>query len=531
MKYLLLVVFFLSSISSVYAQSDSGSFNIRFFAGTDSTPPSTPVLLNADPVSPTQIDLNWSASTDNFSVQGYVVSRGTSTIATTSLTSFSDTSVTASTTYSYTVRAFDATYNYSSGSNSIATTTPDFPVVPPVVEEDMSSEGTVVRIVTRDISISPGYSTTSIAVETARPVRLAVRWGRSTDYELGYSVSDFYSDAHVIGLSDLEPGTTYEYEIIASTPFGLESTIRAGKFTTLSNSDENTISNVRRFAAVADDTDVQLSWQLPAATDVSHVRIVRSNFGFPQYPQNGAVVYQGKGVRFTDTDILSMYSPVYYTAFVYGADGKVSSGAVAIVYAQSVPGSVAEGVPSVQPPIKVEQATTSVDESRVTIDMRLPELTEIFIEQKDLTYSLADSQIKLAPHDAFLVRIPIDSVAGNLKSIIGTVLDPTDNQRSYSFLLRINASKTHYEAVIPAVAVSGESVLEVSIYDYEAYTVATYTAPLTFDAELELSQQQVVFPDMFMQGPVYWWLLIILAAVIFLILLIVWRHRHEDKSQ
>jgi hypothetical protein len=530
MKYLLLIVFFLSSISSVYAQSDSGSFNIRFFAGSDTTAPSTPVLLSADPVSPNQIDIDWSPATDNYTVQGYVVSRGTSTIATTSLTSFSDTSVAASTTYSYTVRAFDAAFNYSSSSNSIATTTPDFPVVPPVVREDNSSEGTVTRIVTRDISVSPGYSTTSIAVETARPVRLAVRWGRSTDYELGYSVSEFYSDTHLVGLADLEPGTTYEYEIIASTPFGLESVIRVGKFTTLSDSDSDTPSNVRRFTAVADGKDVQLSWQLPATVDVSHVRIVRSNFGFPQYPQNGAVVYQGKAAKFTDSDILSMYSPVYYTAFVYSADGKVSSGAVAMVYAQSFAGSASEDVPSVQPPVKVVQPTTTVDESRVTIDMRLPELTEIFIEQKDRTYSLADSHIRLASQDAFLVRIPADSVAGNLKSIIGTVLDPTDNQRSYSFLLRINAGKTHYEAAIPAVAVSGESVLEVKIYDYEAYTVATYTAPLTFDAEL-YSTSQVIFPDMFLQGPMHWWwLFIILAAVVFLVLLIVWRHRHEDKS-
>src|SRR5207245_96106 len=73
----------------------------------DLTPPSVPTNLSASAVSSTQINLSWTASSDNVGVAGYTISRGGSQIATTSLTSYSDTSLSPSTTYTYTVAAYD----------------------------------------------------------------------------------------------------------------------------------------------------------------------------------------------------------------------------------------------------------------------------------------------------------------------------------------------------------------------------------------------------------------------------------------
>jgi hypothetical protein len=533
MKYLLLLGLLLSSVTSVYAQTDNSVFNIRFFAGTDTTPPTTPVLVSTNPVSPTQIDLSWTAATDDFSFGGYVITRGSSTLATTTLTTFSDTSVVASTTYSYSVQAFDSVFNYSSSSNTISTTTPDYPVIPPS-DNDSSSEGTVARIVTREVEVTTSVSAADISAATARPVRLTVRWGRSDDYELGYSISEYYSTTHEISLSDLEPGTKYEYEIIATTPFGLESVIKAGQFTTLSATGSGLPTNVGRFSATADSNDVLLSWQRPAGEDVAFVRIVRSNFGFPEYPQNGALVYQGLGTQFTDIDILEEYSPVYYTAFVYSTDGKVSSGAVAIAFAQS---SIAQpntdvqgGVPVTDsPPEKVNEATSTIEEGRYTVDMRLPELSDIFVQQSEEKYSFLDSDIVLSARSSFSVQVPVESVAGNLKSIIGTLLDPTDNTKSYSFLLRVNEDASYYEAVIPPLHVTGDSVLEVKIYDYEALVVATYKSPLRFIEKADLLAP-VLFPDVFFRFPVNILLVSVLVGVLFLLLLLIFRYRHEDKG-
>ncbi len=89
----------------------------------DATPPSIPAGLTATPVSQSQINLFWMASTDNVGVSGYKVFRGGVQIATTVSTSYQDTGLAASTTYIYAVSAFDAAGNNSAQSASVAATT------------------------------------------------------------------------------------------------------------------------------------------------------------------------------------------------------------------------------------------------------------------------------------------------------------------------------------------------------------------------------------------------------------------------
>ncbi|MEK7153638.1 MAG: fibronectin type III domain-containing protein, partial [Patescibacteria group bacterium] len=86
----------------------------------DTTPPSAPASLTASVISSTQIDLTWTASTDNVGVTGYRLERCTGSactsfaqIATPSINSYSDASLTAATTYRYQVRATDAAGNLS----------------------------------------------------------------------------------------------------------------------------------------------------------------------------------------------------------------------------------------------------------------------------------------------------------------------------------------------------------------------------------------------------------------------------------
>jgi chitodextrinase len=97
----------------------------------DTTPPSAPGGLTATAVSTSQINLSWTASTDNVGVTGYKVERcqgaGCSNfgqIATPTTTTFNDTGLTASTSYSYRVRATDAAGNLSTYSNSGTVSTP-----------------------------------------------------------------------------------------------------------------------------------------------------------------------------------------------------------------------------------------------------------------------------------------------------------------------------------------------------------------------------------------------------------------------
>src|SRR5205809_987801 len=100
----------------------------------DTTPPSVPTGLTATAVSSSQINLSWTASTDNVGVSGYRVFRGGTQIATRSTTSFANTGLSPSTTYTYTVAAYDAAGNLSAPSSSASATTPAPPdTTPPTV--------------------------------------------------------------------------------------------------------------------------------------------------------------------------------------------------------------------------------------------------------------------------------------------------------------------------------------------------------------------------------------------------------------
>lgn len=93
----------------------------------DTTAPTAPTDLSATAVSEGQIDLSWTASTDNVGVDYYKIYRDGTEIGSTTETSYSDTGFTpaANTTYCYTVKAYDAAGNVSDASNEECTTTID----------------------------------------------------------------------------------------------------------------------------------------------------------------------------------------------------------------------------------------------------------------------------------------------------------------------------------------------------------------------------------------------------------------------
>ncbi|WP_317618390.1 discoidin domain-containing protein [Paenibacillus sp. PL91] len=94
-----------------------------YSGGSDTQAPSAPSSLTASAASSSQINLSWTASTDNVGVTGYRVFRGGVQVGTPTGTTFNDTGLTASTAYSYTVKAIDAAGNLSANSNTANATT------------------------------------------------------------------------------------------------------------------------------------------------------------------------------------------------------------------------------------------------------------------------------------------------------------------------------------------------------------------------------------------------------------------------
>src|SRR5262249_33478516 len=87
------------------------------------TPPSAPTGLKGTVVSSTQISLTWKASTDNVGVAGYSVYLNGVALVTTTGTSFQHTGLAPSTTYSYSVSAFDAAGNRSAATAAVSVKT------------------------------------------------------------------------------------------------------------------------------------------------------------------------------------------------------------------------------------------------------------------------------------------------------------------------------------------------------------------------------------------------------------------------
>jgi glucose/arabinose dehydrogenase len=114
----------------------------------DSTAPTAPSGLVATAAGPTQVNLGWSASIDNVAVTGYHVERCQGTgcanfveVGSSSTTSYVDTAVTASTSYSYRVRANDGSSNLSGYSNSASATTGSAPPTAGLVAAFSFDEG------------------------------------------------------------------------------------------------------------------------------------------------------------------------------------------------------------------------------------------------------------------------------------------------------------------------------------------------------------------------------------------------------
>lgn len=163
----------------------------------DVTPPSASTNLTASAISSFQVNLAWTASTDNIGVAGYNVYRNGAKIAAVPLPSFVDTTVTDGTSYNYTVAAYDVAGNVSGMSNTATVTTP---LVFKISSFSVSGKTTTTATITWTTSFP---STGTISYGLKRTV-------------LNLSASDgALSTTHSVTLTGLSQFTSYYYKISA----------------------------------------------------------------------------------------------------------------------------------------------------------------------------------------------------------------------------------------------------------------------------------------------------------------------------
>jgi chitodextrinase len=265
---------------------------------SDTTPPTTPTGLKGVLITPTQIDLNWTRSRDNVSVTGYRVYRNGVLLATLGdVAMYSDTTVVASTTYSYTVQARDAAGNASGQSPAVIVVTPaTLDTVAPSPPTGLTANA----VSGSQINLSWSASTDNVAVTGYRVFRngtLLLNLGNVTSY-----LDPF-----------LTTGATYVYTVQAFDAAANSSAQSAAvSATTLSGLDTIPPSTPTGLSATAASTfQINLTWT--ASTDnvaVANYRVYR----------NGALLLSAGDPPYQDSGLAAA------TTYTYNIDAVDSSG-------------------------------------------------------------------------------------------------------------------------------------------------------------------------------------------------------------
>lgn len=116
-----------------YNQGFSKAYDTLINGGggvADTEKPSAPTNVKASNITANQVQLDWTASTDNIGVTGYQILRDGVVVGTAKGTTYSDSGLKPATSYSYQIKATDRAGNVSLGSASLAVKTIEGPEVP-----------------------------------------------------------------------------------------------------------------------------------------------------------------------------------------------------------------------------------------------------------------------------------------------------------------------------------------------------------------------------------------------------------------
>jgi fibronectin type 3 domain-containing protein len=203
-------------------------------------------------VSPAQINLSWTASTDNVGVTGYKVERcqgaGCSNfaqIATPTATTFSDTGLTGSTSYSYRVRATDAAGNLSPYSALATMATPAPTVTAPSNLAATAASSTQINL-TWTASTETGGTISGYLVERCSGA------GCSNFAQIATPATTSYND------TGLAASTSYSYRVRATDASNDLSPYSNTASSTTSHNSPSAPTNLT--ATAAGPVQINLSW-------------------------------------------------------------------------------------------------------------------------------------------------------------------------------------------------------------------------------------------------------------------------------
>jgi cellulose 1,4-beta-cellobiosidase len=181
-------------VVTVTASNSGGSASATSSATivvADTVPPSAPSSLKASATDGTHVALTWTASTDNVGVAGYRVYRGGALVGTVTSPGFTDGGLTAGTTYSYSVVAYDAAGNASAAATAGATTPAPNDTSPPTAPSGLQANAHP-----GPVNLSWRASTDNVGVAGYRVWRDGTQIGTVDGATLQYADSNAASGKH-----------------------------------------------------------------------------------------------------------------------------------------------------------------------------------------------------------------------------------------------------------------------------------------------------------------------------------------------
>ena len=308
------------SVDAFDAAGNTSALSVPVSASTpDITAPSVPTGLVATAASGTQVNLSWTASTDNVGVSGYQVFRnGVMVASVTSGTTYSDVGLSSGTLYQYTVDAYDAAGNVSVQSASASATT--FDSTPPTVPTNLAAEAGASGT---QVSLSWTASTDAAGVAAYQVFRNGVQVATVTS-------GTIFSDT---GLTD---ATSYQYTVDAVDTVGNIGAQSAAVDVTTPDTTAPSVPTGLVATAVS-GTQVNLSWT--ASTD---------NVGVTGYQvfRNGTMVATvTNGTTYSDTGVTNASSYQYaIDAFDAAGNTSAETSAVSVNTPDTAPPSVPTGL-------------------------------------------------------------------------------------------------------------------------------------------------------------------------------------------
>ncbi|HUE02930.1 MAG TPA: fibronectin type III domain-containing protein [Bryobacteraceae bacterium] len=305
----------LNQQNAVYT-STAMSYYTSLVSPPDKTPPSIPTGLAGGSASTTTTAINWNASTDNVGVAGYYVSRNGSLVGTTANIFYLDSGLAESTTYTYTIEAFDLGGNVSAPTLPLSVTTED--KTPPSTPTNLTASASSCQIV----NLSWSASTDGVGIGG-----YFVFWGPSpaTLTQLVRTPASMTTYTSY----PLNCGTKYYYGVEAIDTSGNTSAMS----TVISITTPNPPSPPKGLAATATSgTQVGLTWKAAASGElpVNYYYVYRGTS-----PTGLSQIVIDPQTSYTDTSVSP--STTYYYALEAadsGGDLSVMSAVVSVTTAR-----------------------------------------------------------------------------------------------------------------------------------------------------------------------------------------------------